>query len=88
MGNKSDLADKRAISHNEGKVWADEHGACFVETSAKSGNNAEDAFFLLCSSIYAKFLESKEEESAGRTIKLGIELHTSIKKKQKAFCFV
>ena len=35
IGNKSDLEDKREISFNQGKEFADNYGLKFIETSAK-----------------------------------------------------
>ena len=35
IGNKSDLEDKRVITYNQGKEFADTYGLKFIETSAK-----------------------------------------------------
>ena len=35
IGNKCDLEDKRVISYNQGKEFADTYGLKFIETSAK-----------------------------------------------------
>ena len=35
IGNKSDLDDKRVITYNQGKEFADTYGLKFIETSAK-----------------------------------------------------
>jgi len=39
IGNKSDLASKRAVSFEEGQKFADENGLIFLETSAKTANH-------------------------------------------------
>ncbi|XP_039832472.1 ras-related protein RABH1b-like isoform X2 [Panicum virgatum] len=39
VGNKTDLVDKRKVSTDEGEAKAQEHGAMFIETSAKAGFN-------------------------------------------------
>jgi len=39
VGNKTDLADKRTVSVEEGEAKAKEHGAMFIESSAKAGIN-------------------------------------------------
>merc|ERR1712194_1003648 len=44
IGNKSDLEHRRAVSSEEGQQFAQEHGLVFLETSAKTAANVEDAF--------------------------------------------
>merc|ERR1712196_359340 len=44
IGNKSDLEGRRAVSFEEGQQFANEHGLVFLETSAKTASNVEDAF--------------------------------------------
>ena len=43
-GNKSDLADQRGVSEEEGESLAQELGASFYETSAKTGENVRTLF--------------------------------------------
>lgn len=42
IGNKSDLARKRAVSTEEGEQFAKDHGLMFMEASARSGENVEE----------------------------------------------
>ena len=44
IGNKNDLEDKRVVSYNEAKDFADSNGLKYVETSAKLNNNVTEAF--------------------------------------------
>jgi len=44
-GNKCDLDDSREISQAEGEYLANERGIPFFETSAKTGQNIDHAFF-------------------------------------------
>ena len=44
IGNKIDLEDKRQISYEEGKKFAEENNMLFFETSAKEGNNIQEIF--------------------------------------------
>ncbi len=44
LGNKCDLATQRVVSTAEGEKMADEIGAHFFETSAKTGANVQEAF--------------------------------------------
>lgn len=54
IGNKSDLEHRRAVSVEEGEAFANEHGLVFLETSAKTAANVEDAFINTASKIYEK----------------------------------
>ncbi|MFX1410406.1 MAG: Rab family GTPase [Promethearchaeota archaeon] len=52
IGNKSDLKDQRAVTAEKGKTLAGEIKASdFIETSAKLGENIEEAFSLLVHQI-------------------------------------
>ena len=44
VGNKIDLEDKREVSYEEGKNFAEENDLLFFETSAKDGNNIREIF--------------------------------------------
>jgi len=54
IGNKSDLESKRAVSKEEGEQFAKENGLIFVETSAKTASNVEEAFINTAKKIYEK----------------------------------
>ncbi|KAJ3425567.1 ras-like protein rasd [Anaeramoeba flamelloides] len=47
VANKIDLVDERVINDKEGKSMAEDFSAPYIETSAKTGENIEDAFFAL-----------------------------------------
>jgi len=44
IGNKTDLAEQREVSTEEGEKFAKERGILFMETSAKTAYNVESAF--------------------------------------------
>jgi Ras-related protein Rab-2A len=51
IGNKMDL-DKREVSFDEGNRFAQENGLVFMETSAKTSQNVEEAFLNTTRKIY------------------------------------
>jgi len=54
VGNKSDLEHRRAVSFEEGEKFAKENGLIFLETSAKTAANVEEAFMNTAKKIYEK----------------------------------
>eukprot|EP01112_Ceratiomyxa_fruticulosa_P007868 TRINITY_DN2047_c0_g4_i1.p1 TRINITY_DN2047_c0_g4~~TRINITY_DN2047_c0_g4_i1.p1 ORF type:complete len:214 (-),score=28.51 TRINITY_DN2047_c0_g4_i1:134-775(-) len=54
VGNKNDLEHRRAVSYEEGAQFAKEHGLIFLETSAKTAANVEEAFINTARKIYEK----------------------------------
>ena len=54
IGNKIDLENKREVSYEEGKNFAEENNLLFFETSAKEGNNIQEIFFESASVILDK----------------------------------
>ncbi len=58
IGNKVDLLDSRQVSTEKGKALADQiEAADFIETSAKTGENVNQAFTTLVVNIMKKFGE-------------------------------
>lgn len=54
IGNKSDLDHRRQVTKEEGEQFAKEHGLIFLETSAKTAANVEEAFIATAQKIYDK----------------------------------
>ncbi|KAJ0479474.1 putative small GTP-binding protein [Helianthus annuus] len=54
IGNKCDLAHRRAVSTEEGEQFAKENGLVFMEASAKTAQNVEEAFINTAGTIYKK----------------------------------
>ncbi|KAJ8544732.1 hypothetical protein K7X08_017315 [Anisodus acutangulus] len=44
-GNKADLEDKRKVTAEEARLYAEENGLFFMETSAKTSVNVNDIFY-------------------------------------------
>ena len=68
IGNKCDLEEKRKITYQEGKDFADSNGMRFIETSAKAATKVQEAFETLATEIInanlnkGKVIEKKDKE--------------------------
>ena len=51
VGNKLDLASKRAVENNEAKLFADENNLLFMETSAKTAVNVVEVFTAIATRL-------------------------------------
>lgn len=74
IGNKSDLTHRRQVSTEEGEAFAKEHGLVFMETSAKTAHNVEDAFINTARKIHEKIesgIFDVSNESYGIKVGLG-----------------
>ena len=54
IGNKVDLEEERQIVESEANAFAQRYDLVYLETSAKNGNNVEEAFVRLGKEIYRK----------------------------------
>ena len=54
IGNKNDLEDKRQVTTEEGKKFAEENNLSFYETSALNGNNIEEIFVQSATDLVTK----------------------------------
>ena len=57
-GNKIDLTDKRQVETSEGHALAEKYGWPFIEASAKTGENVEEAFLT----VYRSYGNSNEND--------------------------
>jgi len=57
IGHKADRDGERAVTAKEGRHFAEFHGARFLETSARTGQNVEETFLTVTRDIY-RMLES------------------------------
>ncbi|MBA0675560.1 hypothetical protein Goari_017098, partial [Gossypium aridum] len=72
IGNKCDLSQRRAVSKEEGEQFAKDYGLSFLETSARTSQNAEEAFIMTAAKILQNIQEGifdPSNESCG--IKIG-----------------
>ncbi|KAM0925537.1 hypothetical protein ACQ4PT_004179 [Festuca glaucescens] len=54
IGNKCDLSNVRTVSYEEGQNFAGKHNLLFMEASAKTAENVEEAFTLTAKTICKK----------------------------------
>jgi len=60
VGNKMDLVEKKVVEFTEAKEFADSLGISFLETSAKSAHNVEEAFLTMTRQIKERVSRSHE----------------------------
>ncbi|XP_020790221.2 ras-related protein Rab-8B-like [Boleophthalmus pectinirostris] len=64
LGNNCDLDDKRQVSKESGEKLATDYGLKFLEISAKSGINVEEAFFTLARDIMTRLNSRMNDNNA------------------------
>lgn len=62
IGNKCDLADKRQVTRAEAEEFAKNNGLMYLETSAKTDENIDEAFLTTAKLIYQKAERGELEE--------------------------
>jgi len=70
VANKVDRADERQVSNDEMEQWASSQGVPLIETSAKSGQNVEDAFQKIAKVVIENL---KPEEIQYDSVELKVE---------------
>ena len=59
IGNKADLEHSRVVSTEEGAKFAQENGIFFLETSSKTAQNVDEAFFDVARNVFEKVESGK-----------------------------
>ena len=75
IGNKCDWEEKRAVSTEQGQALADELGIPFMEVSAKSNINVENAFYSLASDIKKRIIDTTTQAQASGVNAPGINVN-------------
>lgn len=84
IGNKSDLEARREVKKEEGEAFAREHGLIFMETSAKTAANVEEAFIGTAKEIYQKIQDGVFDiNNEANGIKVGPQHGASHQNSQK-----
>uniref|UniRef100_A0ACD5Y0L0 Uncharacterized protein n=1 Tax=Avena sativa TaxID=4498 RepID=A0ACD5Y0L0_AVESA len=71
VGNKTDLPHKRVVSTEEGEEFARDNGLAFIETSAKTPHNVDQAFVDTAAMVYGKIQEGAIDLSTCTGVKEG-----------------
>lgn len=65
LGNKCDMTDRRQVSKDRGEKLAIDYGVKFMETSAKSSLNVEEAFYTMGRDILHNLSSKTTDNNAG-----------------------
>lgn len=76
VGNKSDRTADRLVTAEQAKEFADELGIAFLETSAKSAKNVEEAFLTMAGEL-VKQREARTAASAPKDDKKKVSLNAN-----------
>lgn len=76
IGNKSDMADTRAVPTEDAVEFAEDQGLYFYETSALNGDNVELSFLKLLEEIFG-VVSKKQLDEGNRMSNMGLPLTTT-----------
>ncbi|KAK5873477.1 hypothetical protein PBY51_018514 [Eleginops maclovinus] len=86
LGNKCDMNDQRQVSKERGEKLAIDCGIKFLETSAKSGINVEEAFFTLGGDIMSRLHRKMNDNNPSAGGGGAVKITESRNKKRKSRC--
>lgn len=86
VGNKCDLQDKRQVSFDQGKEFADSYGMKFIETSAKTSENVGESFIDMTKDIVSMLKEKPSGDNKDKTIDISKNKTTDIAIKKTNCC--
>lgn len=64
------MEDKRKVSYEQGKEFADQYGMKFIETSAKTAHNVSESFVTMTKEIIQQNLEKEKAINRGNILNL------------------
>ena len=74
IGNKKDLEDQRQVKYEEGKKLAEDNNLLFLETSAKTAENVQEAFTISTEKILEQIQKTGIDPSApSKNVKITID---------------
>ena len=81
VGNKCDLENEREVTFQEGKDFADNNGMKFIETSATTNLNVDEAFEILVDEVIKNNKDILDNER-----RIVLERQNAYKKKVGGCC--
>ena len=85
IGNKTDLEEKRVITYNQGKEFADSYGLKYIETSAKKNMNVNEAF----ETLGRELMQASDDKKIGKPShnkKISVAKAEDLNQEQKKGC--
>ena len=84
IGNKTDLEEKRVITYNQGKEFADSYGLKYIETSAKKNLNVNEAF----EALGRELMQASDDKKIGKSKdkKISVTKAEDLNQEQKKGC--
>ena len=74
IGNKKDLEEQRQVKYEEGKRLAEENNLLFLETSAKTAENVQEAFTISAERILDQINKSGVDPTApSKNVRISID---------------
>ncbi|XP_005280758.1 ras-related protein Rab-25 [Terrapene carolina triunguis] len=73
VGNKTDLAQAREVPTEEAKMFAENNGLLFIETSALDSTNVEQAFETILRDIFSKVQKQQQRSPQDNKVSLSSE---------------
>lgn len=70
VGNKCDLASKKAVEYDTAKAFADHLDIPFLETSAKNATNVEKAFLTMAAEIKNRIATQPQAKASKETVRV------------------
>ena len=87
IGNKKDLEEQRQVKYEEGEKLAKNNNLLFLETSAKSAENVQEAFLQTAEKILEQITKTGVDPTApSKNVKISIDEDDDEKEVKKKCC--